>query len=91
MIGLTEIYRVMDKKKRGTSAIITAPIESKGKRRHIVYEKPKIKKQDALQMELINFIEAIQEKSETIVDGVAGREALKVALQIQQKILEGLK
>ena len=91
LIGLTEIYRVMDKEKRGTSAIITAPIESKGRPRHIVYEKPKIKKQDALQMELINFIEAIQEKSETIVDGVAGREALKVALQIQHKILEGLK
>ena len=91
LIGLTEIYRVMDKEKRGTSAIITAPIESKGRPRHIVYEKPKIKKQDALQMELINFIEAIQDKSETIVDGVAGREALKVALQIQHKILEGLK
>ena len=91
LIGLTEIYRVLDKEKRGTSTIITAPIESKGKLRHIVYEKPKIKKQDALQMELINFIEAIQEKSETIVDGVAGREALKVALQIQHKILEGLK
>ena len=91
LIGLTEIYRVMDKEKRGTPAIITAPIESKGKPRHIVYEKPKIKKQDALQMELINFIEAIQDKSETIVDGVAGREALKVALQIQHKILEGLK
>ena len=91
LIGLTEIYRVMDKEKRGTSAIITAPIESKGRPRQIVYEKPKIKKQDALQMELINFIEAIQDKSETIVDGVAGREALKVALQIQHKILEGLK
>ena len=91
LIGLTEIYRVIDKEKKGTSAIITAPIESKGRARHIVYEKPKIKKQDALQMELINFIEAIQKKSETIVDGVAGREALKVALQIQQKILEGLK
>ena len=91
LIGLTEIYRVMDKEKKGTSAIITAPLESKGKPRQIVYEKPKIKKQDALQMELINFIEAIQGRSKTIVDGVAGREALKVALQIQHKILEGFK
>ena len=91
LIGLTEIYRVMDKEKKGRSAIITAPLESKGKLRHIVYEKPKIKKQDALQMELINFIEAIQEKTKIIVDGAAGREALKVALQIQHKILEGLK
>ena len=81
----------MDKKKKDTSGIITAPIESKGRPRHIVYEKPKIKKQDAPQMELINFIEAIQEKSKIIVDGLAGREALKVALQIQHKILEGLK
>ena len=71
LIGLTEIYRVMDKEKKGTSAIITAPLDSKGKPRQIVYEKPKIKKQDALQMELINFIEAIQGKSKTIVDGVA--------------------
>ena len=91
LIGLTEIYRVMDKEKKGASATITAPLESKGRPRHIVYEKPKIKKQDALQMELINFVEAIQKKSKIIVDGAAGREALKVALQIQQKILEGLK
>ena len=42
-------------------------------------------------MELINFIEAIQDESKTIVDGEAGREALRVALQIQHKILEGLK
>ena len=91
LIGLTEVYRVIDEKKKGSSSIISAPIESKGKKRHIVYEKPKIKKQDALQMELINFVESIQQKTKTIVDGVAGREALKVALQIQHKILEGLK
>lgn len=91
LISQMEVYRVMDKKEKGPLGIISAPIESKGKQRHIVYEKPKIEKQDALQMELINFIESIQKKAKTIVDGVAGREALRVALQIQQKILEGLK
>mgnify|MGYP006116925671 CR=1 FL=1 len=91
LIGLTEVYQVMYDEGKGSPAIISAPIESKGKQRHIVYEKPTIKKQDALQMELINFIEAIQQKTKTIVDGIAGREALKVALQIQHKILEGLK
>jgi hypothetical protein len=42
-------------------------------------------------MELINFVESIQGKAKPIVDGVAGKEALRVALQIQNKILEGLK
>ena len=91
LIGLTEVYRVMDVEEKGTPAIISAPIESKGKQRHIIYEKPKINKQDALQMELINFVESIQGKAKPIVDGVAGKEALRVALQIQNKILEGLK
>jgi predicted dehydrogenase len=91
LIGLTEVYRVMDVEEKGTLAIISAPIESEGKQRHIIYEKPKINKQDALQMELINFVESIQGKAKPIVDGVAGKEALRVALQIQNKILEGLK
>lgn len=91
LIGLTEVYRVMDVEEKGTPAIISAPIESKGKQRHIIYEKPKINKQDALQMELINFVESIQGQAKPIVDGVAGKEALRVALQIQNKILEGLK
>ncbi|MDB9722539.1 Gfo/Idh/MocA family oxidoreductase [Candidatus Marinimicrobia bacterium] len=90
LIGLTEVYRVLDQKETVSKSTISTQIESKGKQRQIIYEKPKIKKEDALQMELINFVEAIQKKSKTIVDGVAGREALKVALQIQQKILEGL-
>ena len=91
LIGLTEVYRVMDKEKKRSSALLSAPIESKGRQRHIIYEKPKIKKQDALKMELINFIDAIQDKTKIIVDGLAGREALKVALKIQHKILEGFK
>ena len=90
LIGLTEVYRVLDQKETVSQSTISAQIESKGKQRHIIYEKPKIKREDALQMELINFVESIQKKSKTIVDGVAGREALKVALQIQQKILEGI-
>ena len=90
LIGLTEVYRVMDAEDGGARAIISAPIESIGKQRQIIYEKPKINQQDALQMELINFIESIQEKAKPVVDGVAGKEALRVALQIQNKILEGL-
>jgi len=42
-------------------------------------------------MELENFIESIQGKATPIVDGTAGRNALDLAIQIHDKILEGLK
>jgi len=42
-------------------------------------------------MELRNFIESVQGISKPIVDGRAGKLALEVAMQIQNKILEGLK
>ena len=91
LIGLTEVYRVMDANETDSSAIISAPLEAEGKHRQIFYEKPKIKKQDALEMELRNFIESVQGISKPIVDGRAGKLALEVAMQIQNKILEGLK
>ena len=90
LIGLTEIYRVMDADQTDPSAIMSAPIESNGKHRQIFYEKPNIKKQDALKVELQNFIDATQGKARPIVDGVAGKNALAVAIQIHNKILEGL-
>tara|TARA_B100001750_G_scaffold239057_1_gene246560 strand:+ start:541 stop:1527 length:987 start_codon:yes stop_codon:yes gene_type:complete len=90
LIGLTEVYRVMDADQTDPSAIMSAPIEANGKHRQIFYEKPRIRKQDALQIELQNFIEAIQGKASPIVDGVAGKNALAVAIQIHNKILEGL-
>ena len=91
LIGLTEIYRVVDIDKKESPDIISAPIQQGDKQRQIVYEKPKIIKHDALEMELINFIESIQGKTAPIVGGSAGKEALAVALQIQNKILEEIK
>ena len=88
--SLTEVYRVMDADKSDPSAIMSAPLVSKGRHRQIFYEKPTIKKQDALKMELENFIEATQGKVKPIVDGAAGKEALDLALQIHNKILEDI-
>ena len=88
--SLTEVYRVMDADKSDPSAIMSAPLVSKGRHRQIFYEKPTIKKQDALKMELENFIEAAQGKVKPIVDGTAGKEALDLALQIHNKILEDI-
>jgi len=39
---------------------------------------------------LKNFIKSIQGEATPIVDGVAGRNALDVAIQIHDKILEDL-
>ena len=88
--SLTEVYRVMDADKTDPSAIMSAPLVSKERHRQIFYEKPTIKKQDALKMELENFIEAAQGKVKPIVDGTAGKNALDLALQIHNKILEDI-
>ena len=90
LIGLTEVYKVMDASKTDPTAIMSAPLKSKGKHRQIFYEKPAIKKQDALKMELENFVASVQGKETPIVDGKAGRDALGVAIRIHDKILEDL-
>jgi predicted dehydrogenase len=90
LIGLTEIYRVMDANESDSAAIMSAPIESGEKQRQIFYEKPIIKIHDALKMELQNFIDSVKGKATPIVSGREGRDALNIAIQIHNKILEDL-
>ena len=90
LIGLTEIYKAMDANQKDPDAIMTAPLELNGENRQIFYEKPTIPKTDALKMELENFIKSIKGEEKPIVDGTAGRNALSVAIEIQNKILEDL-
>ena len=90
LIGLTEIYRVMDANESDSAAIMSAPIESGEKQRQIFYEKPIIKIYDALKMELQNFIDSVKGKATPIVSGREGRDALNIAIQIHNKILEDL-
>jgi len=88
LLGLTEVYRAIDSDITVSNAMVTAPLESNGGHRSIVYEKPSIKKTDALRLELTNFIESVQGKSKPIVDGKAGRDALEVATNIHKMIIE---
>ncbi|MFH1851083.1 MAG: Gfo/Idh/MocA family oxidoreductase [Candidatus Neomarinimicrobiota bacterium] len=89
-LGLTEIYRILDARKKDPAAILTIPLDQDGTQRQIVYEKPPILQTDALRMELDNFLAAIQGVEKPIVDGPAGRDALAVAIQIHQMIVEDL-
>ena len=62
------------------------PFNYKGEQKLILYDKPSIVNKDALKLELINFIKSIKGLEKPIVDGVAGREALKIAIEIQSEI-----
>ncbi len=90
LLGLTEIYRVLDENEENSDAIQTVPLDAYGSSRKIVYEKPDVNKIDALEMELANFVASIQGKETPIVDGHAGREALDVAIKIHDMILEDI-
>ena len=87
--GLTEIYKIEKNKYLKSKILETATFDRNGKKRYIAYMKPRIKKHDALQLELINFINSIRGEGKPIVDGKAGRDALEVALQIQKMIKNG--
>jgi len=91
LMSLTEVYRAVDNNKNNPKTIMSAPLESNGRNRQILYEKPPIIKQDALKMELTNFVNSIKGVEKPIVDGKAGRNALELAIKIQDKILEGFK
>lgn len=91
LLGLTEIYQVnrytKDKLKSSTNFLF----EADNRKKIISYIKPTIKKEDALKLELINFIKSVKGTDEPIVNGLEGREALKVAIQIQDTIMKDLK
>ena len=91
LLGLTEIYQVnkytKDKLKSSTNFLF----ETDNRKKIISYIKPTIKKEDALKLELINFIKSAKGTDEPIVNGLEGRKALKVAIRIQDTIMKDLK
>ena len=91
LMSLTEVYRAVDQKNNNIKAIMSAPLQSKGENRQILYEKPTIIQKDALRMELKNFVGATRKIEKPIVDGEAGKRALDLAIKIQNKILQGFK
>jgi hypothetical protein len=88
--GLTEVYRLLDAEEEDPDAVFSAPLVTGKTTRQIVYETPPVKKVDALKLELENFVASVNGESTPIVSGREGREALAVALQIQDKIEQTL-
>ena len=86
--GLTEVYTISKEDLNKKSFLMSVPFNYKNKTRHIAYEKPTITKEDALRLELINFTNAIKGIEKPIVDGQSGREALNIAIKIQEKIIK---
>ena len=88
LLTLSEVYRVVDEDKSHSK--FSAQFNYKGTPREIIYEKPKIKSKDPLQMELENFADSITGSSSPIVTGKSGRDVLAVAEHIHDLILEDL-
>ena len=92
LAGISEVYKAMGASQSDPDAIMSAPlVEKDGKHRQIFYEKPKVKKPDALKAELKNYLNAVLGKEKPMVDGFAGKQALDVAIKIHDKILEDLR
>ena len=92
LAGISEVYKAMGATQNDPEAIMSAPlVGADGKHRQIFYEKPTVKKTDALKAELKNYINAVLGKEKPMVDGFAGKQALDVAIKIHDKILEDLR
>ena len=90
LIGLTEVYRIVEKNEKNITAIKDVDFDYRGKKKHIIYEKPKILSFDALKAELENFADSINGMSKPMVDGAAAKDALGLAIKIDQMIREDL-
>ena len=85
LIGSTEIYEVVND---NTSKYkMTIPFDYKGNTKLIGYHKPDLSKGDPLRMELENFVLSTQGKQQPIVSGKDGKDALEVAIKIQEMII----
>ena len=90
LLGLTEVYRVIDPDEQDPDAIKDVRFQYGDKTKKIVYEKPDIPLFDALKAELENFTNCVRGMASPIVDGHAGKNALELASNIHDLILEDL-
>ena len=71
------------------AAINLGQIEKGKHQKNILYEKPPVPEQDAMQAEWQSFFKAIDSHQRPLVTAQDGYEALKIAMQIREKITAG--
>ncbi|MDZ7315356.1 MAG: Gfo/Idh/MocA family oxidoreductase [candidate division KSB1 bacterium] len=88
LLKLTEIFRLSDEP--AASDGINLGMIDKGKyKRNIVYEKPPVPEQDAMQAEWQSFFEAVRTGRTPVVTAKEARDALAVAMEIREKVMAG--
>ncbi len=90
LLRLTEIFRLSEKGRDSNAAINLGQIDKGKHKRSILYEKPPVPEQDAMQSEWKSFFHAIETGGEPVVSGRDGLRALEVALQIRSGIHESI-
>ncbi|HEX9829683.1 MAG TPA: Gfo/Idh/MocA family oxidoreductase [Bacteroidota bacterium] len=81
--GVSEVFRLVDEGDRGLKpTLMLGQIEQGKRKRLIVYEQPDIKEVNALEYELISFVESVRDGKEPLVTGKDGLQALEVAQEI---------
>ncbi|NOZ08904.1 MAG: Gfo/Idh/MocA family oxidoreductase [FCB group bacterium] len=82
---ITEIYRVVDQAPAPGPDELVKPLDGNNKK-YVVYRKPQIPKENALNQELRHFIDSIRQSAQPLVNGYSAAKALEVAIHIQQMI-----
>ena len=82
---LTEVFVLSDESKV-SNAINLGQIDKGKYKRNILYEKPTIPEEDAMQAEWKSFLHAIDTGQAPIVSTRDGLNALKIAMQIRDKV-----
>jgi predicted dehydrogenase len=86
LLRLTEIFRLTDSHVDSAAAINLGQIEKGKHKKNILYEKPTVPEQDAMQAEWQSFFDALDSHRRPLVTAQDGFEALKIAMQIREKI-----
>jgi predicted dehydrogenase len=84
----SEVFRIVQKDNGVQNTLILGQIDRGEVKRNIIYEKPRVPEEDAMQAEWMSFVDAMIHGTPPIVSGRDGLKALEVATEITQKIAD---
>ncbi len=90
----SEVYRLVNsadyQPQPNQIPIELGQIDQHSQPKKIVYERRQVEEANALKLELLSFLDSIQQQKRPAVSGEDGREALRVAIEITGKIKQQL-